>query len=125
VAFRKVELSRHCFGHRGLGRRFLGRRGLGFSYDGAGGFGVVGGGLVEQGHASLMNLALGAGDAGICVADCWSESLGCGGLTLASELVTIPAAGRFYREPASKRELFDYSNALQTVSNVKIGSLLR
>jgi hypothetical protein len=44
------------------------------------------GGVVEQGHASLMNLALGAGDAGTCVADCWSDSLGCVWLTLASEL---------------------------------------
>ena len=33
-----------------------------------------------------MNLALGAGDAGSALADCWSESFGCVGPTLASEL---------------------------------------
>src|SRR5260370_31483321 len=33
-----------------------------------------------------MYLALGAGGYGACLADCWSESFGCGGLTLASEL---------------------------------------
>src|SRR5580692_13207372 len=47
---------------------------------------MVSGGFVEQGHASRLCLALGAGRIRACVADCWSESFGCGGLTLASEL---------------------------------------
>src|SRR6202034_187695 len=47
---------------------------------------MVSGGVVEQGHASLMCLALSAGRIRACLADCWSESFGCGGLTLASEL---------------------------------------
>src|ERR1700675_4673301 len=47
---------------------------------------MVSGGVVEQGHASRLFLALGAGGMRACLADCWSESFGCGGLTLASEL---------------------------------------
>src|SRR5580704_14490637 len=47
---------------------------------------MVSGGVVEQGHASRLCLALGAGRIRACLADCWSESFGCGGLTLASEL---------------------------------------
>src|SRR5271169_1681649 len=47
---------------------------------------MVSGGFVEQGHASRLCLALSAGRIRACVADCWSESFGCGGLTLASEL---------------------------------------
>src|SRR5277367_2636735 len=48
--------------------------------------GVVERGFVKQGHASRLCLALGAGRIRACLADCWSESFGCGGLTLASEL---------------------------------------
>src|SRR6266849_1134886 len=81
----------------------LGRRWLGFGND-SGGVGVVSGGVVEQGHASLLSLALGAGDAG-SAADCWSESLGCVWPTLASGLVTIPAAGRFTEIPRPKGTL--------------------
>ena len=66
-----------------------------------------------------MSLALGAGGYGICLADCWSESFGCGGLTLASELgqSQLPDVST---ETRVQRELFEYSNAPQTVSNVKM-----
>src|ERR1700683_3496343 len=78
---------------------------------------MVSGGVVEQGHASRLCLARGAGRIRACLADCWSESFGCGGLTLASELgqSQLPDV---LQKPAS-RELFDYSNAPQTVSNAK------
>src|SRR5271166_1742253 len=58
-----------------------------FGCDGGGRFGVMGGGVVEQGYASLLKprTSVRAG-CGACLADCWSESFGCGGLTLASEL---------------------------------------
>jgi hypothetical protein len=64
-----------------------------------------------------VNLALGAGGCGACLADCWSESFGCGGLTLASELgqSQLPDVST---ETRVQRELFDYSNGPQTVSNV-------
>ena len=67
-----------------------------------------------------MYLALGAGGYGACLADCWSESFGCGGLTLASELgqSQLPDV---LTETRVQRELFDYSNASQTVSNAIIG----
>src|SRR5271167_3822316 len=65
----------------------FGSRRFYFGCDGGGGIGVVAGGVVEQGHASLLLcLAPGAGRIRACLADCWSESFGCGGLTLASEL---------------------------------------
>jgi hypothetical protein len=74
------------------------------------------GGVVGQGHASLLSLALGAGKMRGLLADCWSESFGCGGLTLASELGQSQLPDVF-TETRVQRELFDYSNASQTVSN--------
>src|SRR6202045_3593723 len=76
------------------------------------------GGVVRQSHASLINLALGAGDAGpACgLLEC---SFGCGGPTLASELgqSQLPDV---LTETRVQRELLDYSNASQTVSNAII-----
>src|SRR6266478_2797642 len=74
-----------------VGRGEFGSRRFCFGCNGSGGVGVVRGGVVErgvveQGHASLLCLALGAGRIRACLADCWSESFGCGGPTLASEL---------------------------------------
>jgi len=66
-----------------------------------------------------MSLALCAGETGSAMADCWSESFGCGGLTLASELgqSQLPDV---LTETRVQRELFDYSNRSQTVSNAII-----
>ena len=65
----------------------------------------MGGGVVEQSHASLINLALSAGDAGPAMADCWSESFGCGGLTLASELGQSQLPDVLNRNPRPKGTL--------------------
>ncbi len=50
--------------------------------------------------------------------------LGCGGLTLASELGQSQLPDVF-TETRVQRELLDYSNAFQTVSNAKIPGLFR
>src|SRR5579862_312131 len=58
----------------------LSSRRFGFSHDGGSGFGIGGGGVVEQGYASLI---IGCG---ACASGLLDESFGCGGPTLASEL---------------------------------------
>ena len=63
-----------------------------------------------------MNLALGAVDAGPALADCWIESSGCGGLTLASGLGQSQLSDDLHKTRV-QRELLDYSNGSQTVSN--------
>jgi hypothetical protein len=72
----------------------LGRRGFSFSHDGGVGFGVVGGGLVEQGYASLMT------GCGACFADCWMSRLVVVGPPWRVSLDN-PSCRTFYREPAS------------------------
>src|SRR5208283_3455220 len=70
-----------------LGKIMLADHRFCFGCDGAVGFGVLDGGIVEQGYASLLKPRTSVrGGYGACLADCWSESFGCGGLTLASEL---------------------------------------
>src|SRR5208282_2827828 len=62
-------------GLRLMGQVWLGCRRFCFGCDGAVGFGVVGGGVVEQGHASLLKPRTSVrGGCGVCLADCWSES---------------------------------------------------
>ena len=63
-----------------------------------------------------MYLALGAGRIRGLLADCWSESFGCGGLTLASELgqSQLPDV---LQKPASKGNSSTIATPLQTVSN--------
>ena len=80
------------------------------------------GGIVEQGYASLLLPRTRCGEDTGLLADCWSESFGCGGLTLASELgqSQLPDV---LTETRVQRELFDYSNASQTVSNANMGSV--
>ena len=53
------------------------------------------------------------------MADCWCESFGCGGLTLASELGQSQLPDVF-TETRVQREPLDYSNASQTVSNANL-----
>src|ERR1035438_5010010 len=65
-----------------------------FSYDSRVGFGVVGGGLVEQGYASLMT------GCGACFADCWMSRLVVVGPPWRVSLDN-PSCRTLYREPAS------------------------
>ena len=65
-----------------------------FSDNSGGGFGVVGGGFVEQGYASLMT------GCGACVADCWTSRLVVVGPPWRVSLDN-PSCRTFYREPAS------------------------
>src|ERR1035438_1338333 len=81
-----------------------------FSYDSGVGFGVVGGGLVEQGYASLMT------GCGGLLCGLLDESFGCGGPTLASELGQSQLSDVIQRTRV-QWELFDYSNRPRTVSN--------
>ena len=81
-----------------------------FSYDSGVGFGVVGGGLVEQGYASLMT------GCGGLLCGLLDESFGCGGPTLASELGQSQLSDVIQRTRV-QWELFDYSNRVRTVSN--------
>ena len=65
-----------------------------FGCDSGVGFGVVGGGLVEQGYASLMT------GCGACFADCWMSRLVVVGPPWRVSLDN-PSCRTFYREPAS------------------------
>src|SRR5271166_953242 len=81
-----------------------------FSYDSGGGFGVVGGGLVEQGYASLMP------ECGACYADCWTSRLVVVGPPWRVSLDN-PSCRTFFTETRVQWELLDYSNRARTVSN--------
>ena len=85
-------------------------RRFGFGCDSGVGFGVVGGGLVEQGYASLI---IGCG---CLLCGLLDESFGCGGPTLASELGQSQLSDVIQRTRV-QWELFDYSNRARTVSN--------
>jgi hypothetical protein len=68
-------------------------RRFGFSCDSGVGFGVVGGGVVEQSYASLI---IGCG---CLLCGLLDESFGCGGLTLASELGQSQLSDVFTENP--------------------------
>ncbi len=81
-----------CLGRLGL--VLFCRSRFSFSHDGGGGFGVVGGGLVEQGYASLVT------GCGACFADCWTSRLVVVGPPWRVSLDN-PSCRTFNREPAS------------------------
>src|SRR6202047_3537031 len=84
-----------------------------FGCDSGVGFGVVGGGLVEQGYASLMT------GCGACSADCWMSRLVVVGSPWRVSLRQYQLSDVLQRTRV-QWELFDYSNGLQTVSNLII-----
>ena len=97
-----------------LGLVLFGRRGLSFGHDSGSGFGVVGGGLVEQGYASLMT------GCGACSADCWMSRLVVLGPPWRVSLDN-PSCRTFLQRTRVQWELFDYSNGSRTVSNANLG----
>jgi len=81
-----------------------------FGCDSGVGFGVVGGGLVEQGYASLMT------GCGACSADCWMSRLVVVGSPWRVSLRQSQLSDVLQRTRV-QWELFDYSNRLRIVSN--------
>src|SRR5580658_2510332 len=81
-------------------------------------FGVVGGGLVEQGYASLIR------DAGACFADCWTSRLVVVGPPWRVSLDN-PSCRTFSHGTRVQWELFDYSNRSQAVSNANRANVTR